>query len=233
MRFSSEVLPVMRIIALSFVVLFVERTPLSFEIEHVEICILLHEMDNPCFYVPLWVSERTKFSIFTVRQMFWELCAKLCLVFLYVVESFHSVMGQSTSILVRASVSLGELAQLRTIELFFPSPIFNWVIILAVLMIVLLSNGAWFYFEELNIQVFDCFIMVLVHDLENRPFSSSLKRQKFLGIRFLCMLIWISHEWFSMVLRMELRCFILNLEILTLRLLVGTLQSDKWLRMDI
>jgi len=44
---SPEVLPIMRVHALSFVVLLVEWTPFGFEVEHVKIGILRHLMNKP------------------------------------------------------------------------------------------------------------------------------------------------------------------------------------------
>lgn len=66
MRFSSEVLPVMSIVALGLVMLFVEGTPLSLEIEHVEVSIFLHEMDDPSLDVSHGVCKRAVLSVFTV-----------------------------------------------------------------------------------------------------------------------------------------------------------------------
>ena len=43
---SSKVLPVMSIVALCFIVLFIERAPFSFKVKHVEVCIFLHKMDD-------------------------------------------------------------------------------------------------------------------------------------------------------------------------------------------
>jgi hypothetical protein len=57
MRFSPEVLPVVGVITLGLVVFFVEGTPLSLEIEHVEISILSHQMDYSCFDITDGVSE--------------------------------------------------------------------------------------------------------------------------------------------------------------------------------
>lgn len=50
-RLSSEILPVMCIIALSLVVFLVEWTPFCLEIEHVKVCILSHKVNNSCLDV--------------------------------------------------------------------------------------------------------------------------------------------------------------------------------------
>jgi hypothetical protein len=44
--FSSEILPIMSVITLSFVVFFVEGAPFCFKIELVKIRIFLHEMND-------------------------------------------------------------------------------------------------------------------------------------------------------------------------------------------
>jgi len=56
-RLSSEVLPIVRIYALSLVVVLVEWTVLSFEVVHVEICILLHLVNKPGFELLSAVGE--------------------------------------------------------------------------------------------------------------------------------------------------------------------------------
>ena len=45
MRFSPEVLPVVRIITLGLIVLFVKWTPLSLEVKHVKVGIFLQKVD--------------------------------------------------------------------------------------------------------------------------------------------------------------------------------------------
>lgn len=47
MGLSSEVLPVVRVIALGLVVLLVEQAPLSLKVKHVEVLILFHGVDYP------------------------------------------------------------------------------------------------------------------------------------------------------------------------------------------
>ena len=63
-RFSSEVLPIVRVIALRLVVLLVEWAPLCLEVVHVEVHIFLHKMDDSCLYVPNRVGEGAKFPVF-------------------------------------------------------------------------------------------------------------------------------------------------------------------------
>lgn len=46
--FASEVLPIVVVHALCLVVLLVERAALSFEVEHIEIRIFLHLVDQSC-----------------------------------------------------------------------------------------------------------------------------------------------------------------------------------------
>ncbi len=46
-RFAPEVLPVVSILALSFIVVLVLRAPLCFEVEHVKFFVFLHQIDQP------------------------------------------------------------------------------------------------------------------------------------------------------------------------------------------
>lgn len=56
-RLSSEVLPVVSVVALGLVVLLVERTPFSLEVELVIVSILLHSMNDASLQIRLRVSE--------------------------------------------------------------------------------------------------------------------------------------------------------------------------------
>ena len=104
MRFSSEVLPVMSVVTLSLVMFLVEWAPLSLEVEHVEIGILLHKVDYSCLNISHRVSEGAVLSIVAVCQVLRELGAELGLVLLYVIESLHSVMSELTCICLLALV---------------------------------------------------------------------------------------------------------------------------------
>ena len=56
-RLSSEVLPVVSVVALSLIVLLVERTPLCLEIELVVVGILLHSVNYASLQISLRVSK--------------------------------------------------------------------------------------------------------------------------------------------------------------------------------
>lgn len=63
--FSSEILPVVIVHALRLIMLLVERTTLSFEIEHKKVRIFLHLMNQPRFQLLGAMSKRAVISIFT------------------------------------------------------------------------------------------------------------------------------------------------------------------------
>jgi hypothetical protein len=92
MRFSSKVLPVVRVVTLGLIMLFVERAPFSLEVVHIKVSILLHEVNDSSLDVSLRMCERTEFSILTLRNVLWKLSAKLSLVLLNMVESFYAIM---------------------------------------------------------------------------------------------------------------------------------------------
>lgn len=89
---ATEILPIVSVVALSFVVLFVKRTPLGLEIEHVKIFIFLHKVYDSRFDISNGVSKGTKLAILTLAQLLGELSAKLSFVLFKMVESFHPVM---------------------------------------------------------------------------------------------------------------------------------------------
>jgi hypothetical protein len=56
-RLPSEVLPVVRVDALSFVVFVVEWAPLCLKVEHVELTVTRHFVDQWCLDVLVVVGE--------------------------------------------------------------------------------------------------------------------------------------------------------------------------------
>ena len=64
-----EVLPIMRIHALSLIVLLVEGAPLSLEVEHVEVCVLDHLVDEARLQLLGAVGEGAVVSIITFVQV--------------------------------------------------------------------------------------------------------------------------------------------------------------------
>jgi hypothetical protein len=54
------------IVTLSFVVFSVEGTPLSLEVKHIEVKILLHEMNNPRLNIPCGMGKGTVLTILAV-----------------------------------------------------------------------------------------------------------------------------------------------------------------------
>ena len=63
--FPSEILPIVRINTLGFVVLLIEGAPLCLEVEHVEVTVLLHLMDQSSFKILGAMSERAVVTILT------------------------------------------------------------------------------------------------------------------------------------------------------------------------
>lgn len=65
-RFPSKVLPVVSIHALRFVVLLIEGTPLCLEVEHVEVGILGHLVDQPCLQLLSTMRKRAIVTVFAL-----------------------------------------------------------------------------------------------------------------------------------------------------------------------
>ena len=113
MRLPSEVLPVVRVVTRGFVVLLIEWTPFSFEVEHIEIVIPRQVMNDPGFDVFLRVCKGAILPIFAVLNALRVLCTEASLVFFNVVESLYSVMREVTCLLFRAFVCFRILAKVR------------------------------------------------------------------------------------------------------------------------
>jgi hypothetical protein len=146
-RLSSKILPVMSIVALSFVMFLVEWAPLSLEIEHVEVCVFKHEVDYSGFYIFKRVSEWTEVTILTGCYMLRKFGAKFGFIFFNVVESFNSVMSQWALILYRTFISFWKFAQFWRKLFIFSSSIFYGMIESTMLVVVLVRYLALICFE--------------------------------------------------------------------------------------
>jgi hypothetical protein len=90
---SPEVLVIMSIWALGLVVLLVEWTPLRFVVEHEEIFIFLHLVNQSHLKLLVAVSKRAVVLIFTLVQVLRKLGTVFSLVLLRVVDALDSVVG--------------------------------------------------------------------------------------------------------------------------------------------
>ena len=108
MWLSAEILPVVGITALGLVVLGAERTPLSFEVKHVELLVARHLVDQGSFNVQLSVSEA---AVLLVLALVEGLGAEFGLVLLNVVQSLNLVVRE----LARHVVALLMRAEVNTI----------------------------------------------------------------------------------------------------------------------
>jgi hypothetical protein len=155
--FSAEVLPVVSVVTLGLVVLFVERTPLCLEEEHIEIEVLLHEVDDSGLDVSNGVSEGAVVSILAIDQVFGELSAKFGLILFNMVEPLNSIVGQVAQVLLLASVSFSMVAHVRGV---LAVPVLSPLVLVgmiegAVLMVVLVIDLALLNLELLQVQMSD------------------------------------------------------------------------------
>ena len=150
----SKVLPVVSIVTLSFVVFLVEGAPLCLEIEHVEVKVFLHEVDDACLDIAHGVSEGAVLAIFAVSKVFGESSAELCLVLLNMVESLNSVVGQFAGIFALTAFSLSVVAKVWTVIAAVPSSfVLIGVVKATVLVVVLVMDLAHVHFEFIQNQV--------------------------------------------------------------------------------
>ena len=155
--FAPEILPVVRVLALRFVVFSVEWAPLCFEIEHVEVHVLCHIVNDTRLDVFHGVSKRTEFTVLAVVQVLWKLGAELCFIFFNMVESLNTIMGEFALILFFTSIGFCIIAHFRGVieDLISPSSVLDGVVERAMLVVVLVVNSARFNFEFFQVKMSD------------------------------------------------------------------------------
>ena len=103
--FSSQVLPIVCVDALLLVMLEGKRTPGGLEIEHVEVCVLRHqvqEVDRQLAFVMCECAEQS--TILTRVEVVRVRLTEFGLVLLWVVKLFDSIMRVLAAVAKRALV---------------------------------------------------------------------------------------------------------------------------------
>lgn len=118
MRLAAVVLPVVSILALIALVsldLVIEWAPDSLEVEHVEVGILLHPVEQISRQLLFIVSERAHVTEVARVHIVGPLVTELGLVFLGVVEGLDAVVGLGTGITIWAAATVSILAHLAAV----------------------------------------------------------------------------------------------------------------------
>ena len=120
-RLAPEVLPVMRILALSLVVLNGQvGAPLRLEVVHVEVVVLGVLVDQASFQVLLCVGERADLTVGAVLGV---TRAERRLVLLHMIESFSITVRHVALIATLAGLALVILAEVGGVYTVFPAPV--------------------------------------------------------------------------------------------------------------
>ena len=151
-RLAPIVLPIVRVFALvthmtsDFVI---EWAPDSLEVEHVEVRVLLHAMQQVNWEFILTVREGAQIT--EVTAFLRTFCAKLRLVLLWVIERFDSVVSLRTEWPFRALAGLCKAAHLWSVG---PkrAPLVLLVVVEALLLIVTSFASARLSFEKSEVE---------------------------------------------------------------------------------
>ena len=138
MRLPPIVLPVVGILALVSHVaphLVIERAPNRLEVEHVEVTVLLHLVQQVDSQLVFGVGKGAQAAKFALVDLVRPLLAEFLLVLLRVVEGLHTVVSLGTGIAQRALVGLRILTHLRRVRAQRPSSVLL-VIVEALFLIV-------------------------------------------------------------------------------------------------
>ena len=100
----------MGIFTLGFVVFLIVGTPLGLEIEHVEVSILKHEVDDSGPDIRDSMGEGAIVTVLAILNMSREFRTEFCFIFLNMIQPFNSVVCQWAQIFVRTFISFIEIA---------------------------------------------------------------------------------------------------------------------------
>ena len=145
---AAEVLPVVRVDALRLVVLGVVGAPLRLEVEHVELLVARHLVDQRRLDVLVAVREGAELLVLALLQ---RLRAELGLVLLDVVQAFHLVVRVG-AVLVAAALQGAEVQPVVHLSAAAP-PVQLPVVLRALLRVVRLLVRALLHLEHLQVQV--------------------------------------------------------------------------------
>lgn len=129
----------MRIHALCLVMFVVVRAPLGLEVEDIEVEVLVRReqvMDQTHLDVVDGVCEGTVFPVLALLYLRGEAVTEFRLVFIFMVESLHSVMRPPAFVFFGTFFSICEFTELRGIEVVVSALVLDRVIIIAALMVV-------------------------------------------------------------------------------------------------
>ena len=145
---AAEALPVVRVDALRLVVLGVVGAPLRLEVEHVELLVARHLVDQRRLDVLVAVREGAELLVLALLQ---RLRAELGLVLLDVVQAFHLVVRVG-AVLVAAALQGAEVQPVVHLSAAAP-PVQLPVVLRALLRVVRLLVRALLHLEHLQVQV--------------------------------------------------------------------------------
>ena len=153
MRFSSEILPIMSVDTLCFIMFVIQRTPFCFEIVHVKVGIPGHQVNQPSFYIQVSVRERTKVAILAILRVL--LCAVLCFILFYMIQSFNSVVCINAPFSSNWAdfIILLLITHVRAVEVSLSTHVNIRMVVPTVFVVVLLNVGTLFKFKFVKFQV--------------------------------------------------------------------------------
>jgi len=150
-RLPSEILPIVTILTLRTIMFkLIERTEHCFEMEHIEILILLQSVDQRHTEFSHRMSERTINAIFTIINLIWIFLTKLTFVFAISIQHFHIIMTELTILPFQTLFTLLNIqTHFTTVMVSLSLFVFLIMIIGTVLVVVFITHFALECFEFL------------------------------------------------------------------------------------
>ena len=115
-RLSSEVLPIVRVDTLGLVVLLIEGTPLSLEVEHPEVCVTFHGVNHSRAQALCRVGKGAVVAVLTLGDVLGVPRAVLGLVLFGMVDGLNAVVAQWALVALRTVLAVLIVTQIGCVE---------------------------------------------------------------------------------------------------------------------
>lgn len=141
LNLSAIVLPVMSIhTQVAFMRSLVVGAPNCFEMEHIEVIVEFHLLNQVYWYLVFTVCECAIIPVFTSNSFVRIACTEFCFVLFRMVKNFYAIVRKVASILIRTMLFLPDVfAKLSSVSSQFAASVFSGVVVMRASLLVVIA----------------------------------------------------------------------------------------------